>query len=624
MKDRVAKLEEQVRYHQDRYYNDQPEIDDAEFDKLWDELRRLDPENAVFSEVGVDRSIRFTKREHIMPMGSQDKASDPAAFRAWAVKIGHPQFIVQFKLDGASIELQYENGTLLHGVTRGDGRVGDDITPNVRRMGGAIAQLADTFSGAVRGEVIMEHKIHSRYYSDKANCRNAANGLMKRKDGVGAEHLRILVYDAVARDSRFEDELAKLAWLEKQTFSVVPFELYDDPDEVVGYRDVIQEKRRDLDYDIDGLVVKGVEIDEIDMRRARPQKQIAFKFSPEEEASVVRDVEWGTTGATFTPVAILDPVRIAGTTVRRASLVHPEIIAALELKIGSEVIVSKRGDIIPKVERLIRNGQETVDIIIPEVCDRCETILVNEGKRLYCPNLECPRRLFHRLRKWLDTLEVRDFGDVLLGRLYDEGRVREIADLYNVTVDEIAAYDGMGEISATRALGNLREIREITLPKFIAGFDIEGIAELTIAKIVEAGFDTLEKIRSAAVEDLVKADGVAEKTAEVVGTGLAVLHDQMDRLIESGAVAITVSEPSDGVLAGRSFCFTGSLNRTSRSEVEKLVRAAGGTVKSSVSAILDYLVTNSPDSGSSKAKKAQTLGIAIISEDAFFDMLGLD
>jgi len=623
MSDRAKELEDRIRYHQDKYYNEEPEIDDATFDAMWDELQRLDPNNAVFSEVGVDRSIRFVKREHVMPMGSQEKASDPDAFRRWAERIGHERYIVQYKLDGASVELQYEDGALRYGVTRGDGRVGDDISANVRRMRGARATIDAGFTGAVRGEVIMEHEVHRRWYSDKANCRNAANGIMKRKDGVGAEHLRILCYDAVG--TAFTDELAKLQWLSEQGFDVVPYRVFDTVDEVVAYRDLVQEGRGEIAYDIDGLVVKGPTIDPDDLARPRPQKQIAFKFSAEEEASVVLDVEWGSSGSILTPVAILQPVRIAGTTVRRASLVHPDLIAEMDLAIGSEVIVSKRGDIIPKVERLIKNSPTVRPIEIPTHCDRCGTELVNEGKRLYCPNLKCPRRLFHRLRKWLDVLDVRDFGDVLLGKLFDDGRVRDVADLYTLKVEEIAAYEGMGQVSASRAIGNLKAVTELPLPRFVAGFDIPGIAELTIAKLVDAGFETLESIRSATVDDLAAVEGIAEKTAASILQGLADIHGQMDRVLSTGAISIAApGAPSDGTLAGASFCFTGTLTRFTRTEAEAIVKNAGGVVRSSVSAALDYLVTNDPQSGSSKAKKARELGIPIISENDFARMSELE
>ncbi len=626
--DELARL---VEYHQDRYYNDQPEISDAAFDALWDELQNRAPDHPIFSRVGTDDASGFPKVRHLMPMGSQEKASSPDQLLKWAARVSHRRYIVQYKLDGASLELQYRDGLFERGVTRGDGVVGDDITANVRRMQGVVPRLPNRFTGAVRGEVIMTHEIHRRYYSDKANCRNAANGLMKRKDGEGSEHLTVMCYDAhVDGDTRpFDDELAKLTWLADQGFHTVPYEVFESAEEIVHYRDVVAERRAELEFDIDGLVVKGPEIDWADMQRARPQKQIAFKFSAEEALSVLREVEWSVSGHLYTPVAHIDPVQLAGTTVRRASLVHPELIADMGLRVGSEVIVSKRGDIIPKIERLVRHLPESTEITVPGTCEVCGTDLVNEGKRLYCPNLTCPKRDFHRLQKWISVLDVRDFGDVLLGKLFDAGLVREIADLYALEWEQLAEFEGMGETSARKALGNLTAVRSVPLARFVAGFDIFGIAELKVQKLVDAGFDTLEALRHAAVEDLAAADGIAEVTAQQVATGLAEVYPKMERLLATGAVEIEAPASRDATadadpLAGLTFCFTGALETMKRGDAEQLVRARGGEARSSVSGALSYVVTNDPGSGSSKLRKAAELGVPVISEEEFRRMAGLE
>lgn len=631
MNDRIEELARLIRYHQDKYYNEQPEISDAEFDALWDDLRELAPEHELFSRVGVDGASGFPKRMHLMPMGSQDKASSEEQFLKWSRRVSHPRYIVQHKLDGASIELQYRDGAFQYGVTRGDGTRGDDITANVRRMRGVPQRLDEAFTGAVRGEVIMEHHIHARYYADKANCRNAANGLMKRKDGVGSEHLRVLCYDAHSSgDTReFTEEEEKLRWLAERGFDTVPFRVFSTPEEVVHYRDLVAEERPSLDYDIDGLVVKGPRVDITDMQRARPQKQIAFKFSAEEALTVLRSVEWSESGHLYTPVGIVDPVRLAGTTVRRASLVHPELIEAMGLQIGSEVVITKRGDIIPKIERRVRDLPDAQPIEIPERCGTCGSELVNEGKRLYCPNPVCPRRAFHRLRKWLTVLEVRDFGDVLLEKLFSAGKVREIRDLYQLTIEDLAAFEGMGETSAKKALDNLYAVTEIPLARFVAGFDIGGIAELKVEKVVNAGFDTLDKLRAASSDELAAAEGIAETTAQQIVEGLSAVIDQIDRLLELGVVTIATPAGGDGAgdtvpeIVGASFCFTGALNHRTRGEAEKLVRERGGSVRSSVSAQLSYLVTNDPQSGSSKNRKARELGVPIITEEAFEELLGI-
>ncbi len=635
MNNRVEELSRLIRYHQDRYYNEEPEISDTEFDALWDELKYLEPDHLVFSEIGADQAGGFPKRAHLMPMGSQEKAATAEQFIKWANRIGHSRFIVQHKLDGASIELQYENGTFRYGVTRGDGTRGDDITANVRRMRGIPFQLNEPFSGAVRGEVIMEHDVHRRYYPGKANCRNAANGLMKRKDGVGSEHLLILCYDAhSAGDTReFSREEDKLQWLEAMGFKTVPYRIFSTAEEVVHFRDLVAERRGSLDYDIDGLVVKGPEVDIADMQRPRPQKQIAYKFSAEEALTVLRDVEWSESGHLYTPVAIVDPVHLAGTTVRRASLVHPELIEHMKLRIGSEVVITKRGDIIPKIERLVRHLDETSPIILPERCGTCGTELVNEGKRLYCPNPGCPRRAFHRLRKWLDILEVRDFGDVMLGKLFKAGIVQDIPDLYRLSWEQIVRFEGVGETSARKALENLRSVGTIHLSRFVAGFDIGGIAELKIARVVDSGFDTLQKLRNASVESMAATEGIGEITARQIKEGLDAVSQQMNELLNMGVVTIEEgrahrAEVESGVrklpLQGKSFCFTGALERRTRNEAERLVRQLGGEAKSGVSGALSYLVTNDPAGSSSKLAKARRLGVTVISEEEFDSFIDND
>lgn len=195
---RVNELEAEIKRHQKLYYNGEPEISDEEFDALWDELESLDPGNPLLKAVGTDRSERWPKSPHRMTMGSLSKATDPESFLAWAAKVQYPLYLVQYKLDGASMELQYDEGHFVRGVTRGDGVIGDDITPNVAKMNGVPKELPEPFTGAVRGEVLMSRRMHDAKYADKANCRNAANGLMKRKDGVGAEDLDIICYDAVS------------------------------------------------------------------------------------------------------------------------------------------------------------------------------------------------------------------------------------------------------------------------------------------------------------------------------------------------------------------------------------------------------------------------------------------
>ena len=459
VKARIAELEKSIILHQDLYYNGKPEISDAEFDSMWDELSFLAPSSTVLAKVGEDAADGFPKARHVLPMGSQAKAADSEEFIAWCSKVRLPEYIVEHKLDGASLELQYEAGLLSKAVTRGDGTVGDDITQNARRMSGVPASLPVTWSGAVRGEVVMPRATHREWFADKANCRNAANGLMKRKAGAGVERLEVICYDVApsglydespgdlfvaSPEPPFDDELAKLDWLRSAGFIVLEALSFSEPFEVVDYRARVMDGRESLPYDIDGLVVKARLVDMDDMKRARPERQVAFKFPLEEATTTLLDVEWSESGATYTPVGIVEPVRLAGTTVRRASLANTNTLRGMGLRLGSRVVIVKRGEIIPKIEGLVDNPSGSREIVAPTVCS-CGAGLVDDGTRLFCPNSACPKKALHRLEKWLSTLDVMEFGVTILGRLFDSGRVRSIADLYTLTADELALYERMGE-----------------------------------------------------------------------------------------------------------------------------------------------------------------------------------
>ncbi len=636
---RVKELARLIKKYQDSYYNGEAEISDAEFDSLWDELKSLDPQNPILKKVGAD-SGNFPKARHIMPMGSQEKAADPEQFLAWAKKHAYDEYLVEYKLDGASLELQYENGTLVRAVTRGDGTIGDDITMNAKKMRGVIQILkgenSSSFTGGVRGEVIMTHSTHEKFFSDKANCRNAANGLMKRKDGEGAEHLELICYDALSTEGKnpFSDEEEKIEWLVKNGFTTVPLYIAKSADDVVNYRAEVMEKRASLEYDIDGLVVKERAIDFADASRARPERQIAFKFSLEEAVSIVRSVEWSESGATYTPVAIFDPVELAGTTVRRASLANPETLRKLGVKIGSHVVVVKRGEIIPKIESVVKENVSAEnedfaqkEIEFPKKCASCGSELSDTPARLYCPNKNCPKRILHQIFKWIECADIRDLGEATVNELFAAKKINSISSLYDLTeeiltpffLDEKSVAEKKESLGAKKVLASIKSHSRLSLAQFVAGFDIEGIGETMVQKIVDGGYDTLEKILAASAADIEKIYGFAKISALNFVAGILENAEEMRSLVEKKTIAI--EKKSSGVLAGKSFCFTGELSTMKRSEAESLLKKFGGTIKSSVTKDLSFLVTNDTQSGSSKNAKAAKFGIPIINEKEFLSML---
>ncbi len=632
---RINELSRLIKKYQDSYYNGEGEISDAEFDKLWDELKVLDPSNPVLLRVGAD-SINFTKRHHIMPMGSQEKAANPEQFLTWARTHVYPQYLVEYKLDGASLELQYENGELLHAVTRGDGSVGDDITSNARKMIGVQTALFDengkkiNFTGGIRGEVIMSRTVHKTLYSDKANCRNAANGLMKRKDGKGCENLCLMTYDALATEGNqpFGDEEEKIIWLKSLGFKTSPLKICNSAEDVIEYRSFIMEERKKLDYDIDGLVIKERIINLEDASRARPDRQIAFKFSLEEAVSILRKVEWSESGSTYTPVAVFDEVQLNGTTVQRASLANPDTIRRLGVKIGSHVVVVKRGEIIPKIESVIPETEvNTSEIKFPCQCSTCGTTLVDEGSRLYCPNKNCAKRVLHQLLKWQKVIDIRDLGETLINSLFKSGKVKCISDFYKLTVDDLVPYFLNEEsqkkekvsLGAQKVFDSIHSHKKVSLASYLAGFDIEDMGETQIQKIIDAGFNTLEKIFNANQSDFENVYGFAEISARGFIEGLT---ENKEEILTLARNIISVEEGGGkGKLAGKSFCFTGELRTMKRMDAEALVKKEGGSCKSSVTKDLSYLVTNDTSSGSSKNQKAAKLGIPVINEEEFLSLI---
>ena len=636
---RIAELEKLIVKYQKSYYNGEGEISDAEFDSLWDELKLLDPQNPILHKVGAD-SGNFEKAPHVMPMGSQEKAANPEQFLSWAQKHKYDEYLVEYKLDGASLELQYNGGILVRAVTRGDGSTGDVITANALKMDGVKKELYDadgklsSFTGGVRGEVIMKRSVHKKYFSDKANCRNAANGLMKRKDGSGSEHLTLIAYDVWASQGEqpYKDEEEKLAWLKKYGFNTVVLKICSNADQVIEYRAKVMEERKNLDYDIDGLVIKERAVNHEDALRARPDRQIAFKFSLEEAVSVVRKVEWNESGATYTPVAVFDAVDLNGTSVQRASLANPNTIATLGLQIGSHVIVVKRGEIIPKIESVVPQedkSEKTFPVELPVKCETCGSTLVNEGTRLYCPNKSCSKRILHQLLKWVSVADIRDLGDTLVRSLFADKVLNSISDIYKLDEAVLKPYflgqESLGNekesLGAKKVALSIQSHRKLSLAKFIAGFDIEGIGETVVEKLLDAGYDTLEKLFAASQEEIAGVYGFAKVMAQILVQGLLENKDEMEFLVKSGTIEVEQGI-KQGSLTGKSFCFTGELTTMKRADAQTLVKQKGGSVKTSVVKGLSYLVTNDTSSGSSKNVKAAQLGIPVINEQEFLALIG--
>ncbi len=631
----IETLVVQIKKHQEMYYNGIPEISDSDFDALWDRLRSLDPSNTILKQVGKDSSKFFPKKQHIMPMGSLSKAADSYQFKAWVAKHPSSHYVVEYKLDGASLELQYEKGTLSAAVSRGDGKIGDDILMNARNMQGVLRSLAYDMTCAIRCEVIMTHQVFKKHFSSsentKANCRNAANGIMKKKNGVYVELLQCMCYDIWFSDEEqkqweavtqysLSNEKDKLELLKALGFIVVPYWVYEDEASIDSLRNSTIQTRESIGYDIDGLVIKMCEYSKIDMSSLLPDRQLAYKFPLEQQVTKLRGVEWSASGHLYTPIALLDPVPLAGTIVKRANLVHPDHIKELGLKIGSEVMVAKRGEIIPKVEKVVHNAEGLMDITLPTICEVCGATIQSDGTTVFCPNVQCRKRLLFRIKRWIQIHEIPYWGDTLVHTLVlKQSLVHKIGDLYRLSVDALMKLDRVAKPLAEKLYNAMHSKKSVSLAHFIASLGIDGIALLSSESIVRTGiFHSIDDMFSATVEQLESIENIGAVLAKNIIEAMQYLKEE----IIDVAQIVNIETPTvvKTAISNMSFCFTGTLSAP-RKQLQDLVKKQGGIVKNTVSEDLSYLVTNSETSTSSKMKDAKEKGVAIISEEEFLALL---
>lgn len=347
-------LEDKILIAQKTYYDGNPTMEDDEFDLLWETLQINFPNSILLKSIGSDTSL-FPKAKHLMMMGSQQKAANEDQFKKWFNKQNTKSFLVQYKIDGLSLELQYINGKLVDAVTRGDGITGDSVINNVRKIKSIPQNLKESFTGAVRGEILLYSSIRKQYFPDLANNRNGAVGILKNKIGEGCEFLNFIAYDVWGLEDTIDEE-GKLEFLNRNEFTVVFYHKMRNCSDIIKVRNETNNNRKDLDYDIDGLVIKCIEFDPSDLKRDRPEKQIAFKFDLESAITELIWVDWRQNGKTITPVARVKPCSLNGTTVQNASLHNMDILDKLIAKgmqIGSMVKIVKRGEIIPYVEEIM-------------------------------------------------------------------------------------------------------------------------------------------------------------------------------------------------------------------------------------------------------------------------------
>ena len=635
------------------YDQDAPELEDFEYDQLARELKEIEktfPELVTASSptqhVGGTASTKFAKVAHAVKMESLQDAFSYEELREFDARVREagvsPEYVVEAKIDGLSVSLEYENGVFVRGSTRGDGVVGEDVTENLA----TIRDIPHTLHGApefleVRGEVYMPHAAflalrEQQELEDKTpfkNPRNAAAGSLRQKDAkiTASRGLSIFVFNLQRVQGReFSRHSETLDYIKSLGFPVSPrYNVYHSIEDAIAEIQRIGEMRGTLEFDIDGAVIK---VNDLAARSALgstnkfPRWAIAFKYPPEVKESVVRDIEVtvGRTGV-LTPTAVFDPIFLAGTSVARANLHNGDIIGSLDVRIGDTIQVRKAGDIIPEVIGVARHGEGTVPYRMPDRCPSCGAPVVHleDEAALRCVNPECPaqalRNLIHFASR--NAMAIDGLGEAVARQLIDKGLVHTVADLYTLTREQILTLDKFKAKSAGNLLAAIENSRKNNLDKLVFGLGIRNIGDKAAALLAEH-FGSMEKLRQASAEQVSSIDGFGGVMAQSVveffakeGTG-----DLLEHLAQAGVNMEWHGEKKGTALAGKTVVVTGTLPTLSRQEAEALIVRNGGKASGSVSRRTAYVLAG--EAAGSKLTKAQTLGIPVIDEAEFFRIIG--
>lgn len=619
MNDKDIKIIEKIYKAKKAYYKTGNAImSDQEYDSLEEYIRQKYPNHPLFEEVGHSPSSYWSTEKHNIPMGSLDKVHNEEDMRKWAKKYYGSLFILQWKLDGLSLSLNYENSEFIRALTRGDGFEGEDISDNVMLMQNFKRKIPG-FSGSIRAEILLFkedfNNINLVLPEDKkySNPRNAASGISRRLDGKFCKYLHLIYYDIM--DSI--DEHEKIKKLKELDLETVESFTDNEFDKIVQTFYTLRDIRPDLPFGIDGAVVKVSSYDiqqKEGSSRNRPKAQKAWKFDPPGAATEFIKVEWdvGRTGV-LTPLAHLDPIEIDGSTIRKATLHNVAEIKRLGIGRGDIVMLTKRGDIIPKITSVIESKGQP--ITIPVECPSCGYKLLNDGKRLICQNDECSRKNFFRTLNWIKVTEIDNFGESLANELYNTGKLQSIADIYRLNRYDIKELDRWGDKSADLIIKNIEKTKILSSVKFLSALGVPTISERTSKELIKH-FGSIPKLMEADIENIKKLKGFSDISAEKIVLGLLKHKKEIEYLL---SIIEIKEEDSEGPLSNQSFCFTGAM-KYPRNFYQDLVKKYGGDSKSTVTKDLTYLVCND-DRGSNKSKKAKEHGVKTINEDEFISLL---
>ena len=659
LKDVQARLDDlraELDHHLYRYHVlDDPEISDTEYDRLYDELKALEEEypdlitpDSPTQRVGAAPSEKFGKVRHLQPMGSLDKVTDEEGLRKWAEDVrkrldsDEPvAYVVEPKIDGSAVSLTYENGALVRGATRGDGFEGEDVTPNLRTIKSIPLTMRASDGRSppevleVRGEVYMSLEAwrrltESQLAQDKKpspNPRNAAAGSLRQLNpNITAEReLSIWVYGVGRRDGlEPATHWETLEWLREHGFRTNPFaERLDSIDDVAKACREWERRRGELDYEIDGIVIKVDSLDQqarLGALHERPRWARAFKWAPMTAQTKLLKIaiRVGRTGA-LNPWAMLEPVEVGGVTVSRATLHNEEDINRKQIREGDVVIVQRAGDVIPQVVGPAGAHQPgTKKFRMPKKCPLCGTNIVKpEGEAMHrCPNRDCPSRGIETLNNWvLAAADIEGVGEQLVRRLWDLGLVRSVPDLYRLTKKQLLELDGFQEKSAGNVVGSIQRSKEIPFRRVLYGLNIPDVGGVTAA-VLARELGTIERLLGATIEELEAIDGIGPDRAESIAEWFA--DDQNRALVEElrelglRMKAGEEERPAEGPLTGRTYVITGTLEDYTREEAKAALEALGAKVGDSVSKKTAGVIVG--EEPGSKLAKAQKAGVPVLSE----------
>ena len=651
--DKVNKLRTEIEQHNYNYYvMDNPTVDDYTYDMLMQELKKLEadyPEladpNSPTQRVGGEALNDFEKVEHKVQMGSLQDVFSYEQVRAFtdrcSTEIANPEYVVEPKIDGLSVSLEYVNGVFTRGSTRGDGFIGEDVTANLRTIKSIPMKLKEELPFIeVRGEVYMSRQTFEKIVEEQEingetpfkNPRNAAAGSLRQKNPkiAASRKLDIFIFNVQQIEGReLSSHKESLDYLKQLGFKVIAdYEKTDSYDRIIERIEYMGNMREKYSFDIDGVVVKVNDFAQRTQLGATakvPKWAVAYKFPPEEKQTTLLDIEVnvGRTGV-ITPVAVFDPVTLAGTSVSRATLHNQEFISEKDIRIGDEIMVRKAGEIIPEVIVSVSHCEGSVPYTLPDKCPVCgaETVRYADEAAVRCTNVECPAQLKRNIIHFASkgAMNIDGLGEANVIALVDNKLIETVADLYSLTASQLETLDRFGKKSADNLINAIEASKDNSLDRVIFGIGIRNIGQAA-AKLLCERFGSIDAIMNATAEEIAEIDGFGEVMSENVAKAFSDSHfiELINSLREKGVKMEYVSEVSeDRRFSGLTFVLTGTLPSMTRDEAKAIIEKFGGKASGSVSKKTSYVLAG--EEAGSKLTKAQELGIPIISEDDFIKM----